>query len=286
MDYEKLKEYGQSIKLTDEAKAEITANCKAVQREKRGGIMLTAAAKRTAAVLAAAAVIIAGIACVKYLKQPAPNIDNTEKTSTVINSAESSTAPSPTETATKSYADNSGEGGGILGLNKYRVRYYTLPAPFVDLVGEEECYQWRLNQPYPNDTNVMLMVNFIKDFDISREEFDKANLEFARRIKELLDGVPVINPLDYANQEDDEVYNADILYTFDNELINEYYLSHDYPFLYKHEYKEALEAGTYETRTTDWVDVEQMEAEINAKYGAPEVTETATAIPEETEITE
>lgn len=190
------------------------------------------------------------------------------------------------QTPNQELTEQAGVGGGVLELNKYRVRYYTLPAPFVDLVGEEECYQWRLNQPYPNDTNVMMMVNFVQDFNISREDFDKANLEFARRIKELLDGVPVMNPQDYANQEDDEIYNADIIYTFDNELINEYYLSHDYPYLYVDEYEEAVANGTYQTQTTDWVDIEQMEAEINAKYGAPEVTETVTTIPEETQVTE
>lgn len=258
MDYEKLKEYGQSIKLTDEAKAEITANCKAVQSEKRGGIMLTAAAKRTAAVLAAAAVIIAGIACVKYLKQPAPKIDNAETLSTVGSSAENSTAPSSTEIITQTEQVETTEndiGGGFIGLRKYRVRYYDIPYPFVSLIGKEAYLEWREVQPDPDVSNVMMMVNFVRDFNISREDFDRANNESAWRIKNLLDGVPVMNPQDYANQEDDEVYNADIVYTFDNELINEYYLTPDYPFLYMQEYEEAVENGTYETRTTDFVEV-------------------------------
>lgn len=79
-----------------------------------------------------------------------------------------------------------------------------------------------------------------------------------------------MNPQDFANQEIYEVYNGDIIYTFDDEIINNYYLSHDYPFCYASEYEEAVANGTYETRTTDWIDVDQMEAEINAKYGAQE----------------
>ncbi|MBO5229911.1 MAG: hypothetical protein J6B52_00670 [Clostridia bacterium] len=291
MDYEKLKEYGQSIKLTDEAKAEITANCKAVQREKRGGIMLTAAAKRTAAVLAAAAVIIAGLSCVKYLKQPAPNIDNTEKTSTVINSAESSTAPSPTETATKSSNVETTEndiGGGELLPRKYRNNYYSIPASFIKIVGRAGFEEWEdayLEENYPDYSNEMVMVAYVKEFNISKEDFERANLNYAKFIEEHYSHI-CLDPQDYADQEMQEIYNTDIIYTFNNEIINEYYLGIDYPFLNEYQYEEALEAGTYETRTTDWVDVEQMEAEINAKYGAPEVTETATAIPEETETPE
>ncbi|MBQ2973508.1 MAG: hypothetical protein IJE19_04060, partial [Clostridia bacterium] len=85
-----------------------------------------------------------------------------------------------------------------------------------------------------------------------------------------------------------EIYNADIIYTFDDEIINEYYLTPDYPYCAEFEYKNALEAGVYQTRTTDWVDIEQMEADIIAKYGEAEivteepVTETKSASTTET----
>lgn len=305
MDYEKLKEYGQSIKLTDEAKAEITANCKAVQSEKRGGIMLTAAAKRTAAVLAAAAVIIAGIACVKYLKQPAPKIDNTEKTSTVINSAENSTAPSPTETQQKTNASTSTEestkftkqnnlslsediGGTDITTRKYRVRYYSVPYQFALLVGLDTFWEWdeQFDSEVYAGNDQMVIKEFVQYFNISREDFDRANLEFAKVVISGFGGQPIMNPQDYTNQEIHEIYNADIIYTFDDEIINEYYLSKGYLFDIQTDYENAVANGTYETRTTDWVDIEQMEAEINAKYGVPEVTETTTAKPEETETPE
>ncbi|MBO5229909.1 MAG: hypothetical protein J6B52_00660 [Clostridia bacterium] len=146
-------------------------------------------------------------------------------------------------------------GDGIIKVKHYRHRYYDIPYPFVSLIGKEAYLEWREVQPDPDVSNVMMMVNFVRDFNISREDFDRANNESAWRIKNLLDGVPVMNPQDYANQEDDEVYNADIVYTFDNELINEYYLTPDYPFLYMQEYEEAVENGTYETRTTDFVEV-------------------------------
>ena len=83
-------------------------------------------------------------------------------------------------------------------------------------------------------------------------------------------GQPIMNPQDFANQEIYEVYNADIIYTFDNEIINEYYLTPDYPYCADFEYEAAVERGEYKSQTEEWVDVDQMEAEINAKYGTQE----------------
>lgn len=173
------------------------------------------------------------------------------------------------------YVDNN-QGGAVIEARKYRVRYYSIPGPFADLVGRDICREWELKYTY----NVglpesMLMVNFVKTFNISKEDFEKANLQLAKALGK--NNKLMMNPLDYTNQEIYEIFNADIIYTFDDEIINEYYLSHDYPFLYEHEYEEAVANGTYETRTTDWVDIEQMEAEIIAKYGEADIETTVTA---------
>ncbi len=191
-----------------------------------------------------------------------------------------------TKVSTEQYADNDGAGGGLLTVKKYRSRYYSIPSTFVDLVGRDVYYEWIYTVDHTDKAEKMLMPQFIQSFGITREQFDKANLEFARIIRDNLNGRPCINPKDYANQISDEIFNGDIVFTFDDEIINEYYLSPEYPYLYSFEFDEAVENGTYTAQTEEWVDVEQMEAEINAKYGAPEVTETTTAIPEETQVTE
>lgn len=190
-------------------------------------------------------------------------------------------------------------GGGTPTLTKYRSIYCDIPRPFVNLVDIYEYQTWYENiiKDDPNETNVMVMKLFIQDFNISREDFDRANLEWTKIIIKGFKGQPVMNPQDFANQEINEVYNADIIYTFDDEVINNYYLSHEYPYLYELEYEQAVANGEYVSQTTDWIDIEQMEAEIIAKYGEAEiVTEIATepaaaestqaAIPEETETTE
>lgn len=193
-----------------------------------------------------------------------------------------------TTVAKQEISNTSEQGGADLLPRKYRNNYYSIPASFIKIVGKSDYEEWEdiyLSENYPDYSNEMVMVAYVKEFNISKEDFERANLNYAKFIEEHYSHI-CLDPQDYADQEMQEIYNTDIIYTFDNEIINEYYLGIDYPFLNEYQYDEALEAGTYETRTTDWVDIEQMEAEINAKYGVPEVTETTTAIPEETEITE
>ena len=167
-------------------------------------------------------------------------------------------------------------GGGTPTLTKYRSIYSDVPRPFVNLVDIFEYQLWHeeIIKEDPNKTNIMIMKLFVQEFDISREDFDRANLEWAKIIIKGFKGKPIMDPQDFANQEINEVYNADIIYTFDDEIINEYYLSHEYPYLYELEFEQAVANGEYTPRTEVWIDVEEMEAEIIAKYGEAEnVTE-------------
>ena len=180
---------------------------------------------------------------------------------------------------------NNEEGGAEILPGKYRNNYYQIPAFFADIIDRNIFNAWEkeyyLNN-FPDNTNVMVMVDYIKEFNISKEDFERANLEYAKFIDELYSHI-CLNPQDYADQEMQEIYNTDIIYTFDNKIINDYYLGIDYPFLNEYQYEEAVANGTYETRTTEFIDIKQMEAEIIAKYGEAEiVTEAA----ETTEVAE
>ena len=171
------------------------------------------------------------------------------------------------------------QGGAELLPRKYRNNYYSIPSFFVSIVGKKSFEEWEdiyLAENYPDDSNEMVMVAYIKAFDIPKEEFDKANLEYARFIDEVYSHI-CLDPQDYADQEFQEIYNTDILYTFDNEIINEYYLGIDYPFLNEYQYEEAIAEGAYQTRTTEFITIEQMEAEIIAKYGEAEIVDETSA---------
>lgn len=174
-------------------------------------------------------------------------------------------------------------GGEIPTLTKYRSIYCDIPRPFANLVDLYEFEEWYdvVIENDPNKTEIMPMKLFVQEFNISREDFDRANLEWTKIIINGFDGVPMMNPQDFLNQETDEVYNAEIIYTFDDEIINSYYLSHEYPFVYVTDYENAVADGTYQTRTTDWIDIDQMEAEIIAKYGEAEIVTEITTTSEE-----
>ncbi len=146
------------------------------------------------------------------------------------------------------------EGGGTILPDKYRLCYYNVPYHFSILIDKEEFVKWQeeVYTVQPNDTNQMIIKRFVEDFNISREVFDETNHAMALKLSKEMEVVPVMNPQDYTNQEMWEVYNADIIYTFDDEIINAYYLSHPYPFLYESEYEDAVLAGTYRTQTTDF----------------------------------
>lgn len=206
-------------------------------------------------------------------------IEQKTETTTNIKADESLTSLTFSENESQNNEQDLDIGGSDLILHKYRQNYYTIPAPFGDIVDSEEFEKWYsdillLN---PNETNKMIIKEFVLFFDVPKESFERANLEWAKIVERDLHGKPVMNPQDFSNQETDEVYNVDIVYTLDDETINNYYLSHDYPYTFSDEYEEAVSNGTYQTRTTDWVDIEQMEAEIIAKYGEVEAaTETTT----------
>lgn len=172
-------------------------------------------------------------------------------------------------------ASSDGIGGASITTRKYRDRYYSVPYQFAVLVGLDTYWEW--DSQYGSEeyaaNDKMVIKEFVQHFNISREDFDKANLEFAKIVISGFGGVPVINPKDFANQEIHEIYNADIIFTFDDTIINEYYLSPDYPYLFSSEYDEAVEKGEYSSQTEVWVDIEQMEAEIIAKYGEAEQVE-------------
>lgn len=174
-------------------------------------------------------------------------------------------------------------GGGYIESGKYRQRYNNVPYDFVILVGEKEFDRW-YDEIYEFNPDKSQIVSFVQYFNISKEDFEKANLQMAKSFAEFN---PTMRPLDYENQQTYEIYNADIIYTFDDEIINEYYLTPDYPYCADFEYEAAVKRGEYTSQTEVWVDVDAMEAEIIAKYGEAEIiTETTTIIPEETEMTE
>ena len=104
---------------------------------------------------------------------------------------------------------------------KYRIAYYQIWGEFTELLSEEEYqdYMEWVDQKAKKDgygefQNEMLLVSFIKRYKIPREEFNQAVEKYIANSK--------ASACDLSS-EAYEVPNGDIIYTFDNEVINRYY---------------------------------------------------------------
>jgi len=95
----------------------------------------------------------------------------------------------------------------------YRLIYYRIPGVIGDLVPEDKHTAWAQQNFWgKTEFTEMPLVAFVKHFDISREAFETAIAELA-----------IHNAMNGNNDEEFEVPNADVIYSFDNEIINRYY---------------------------------------------------------------
>jgi len=108
--------------------------------------------------------------------------------------------------------------GNDIGMEvgQFRPLFYTLPGPFADLIGRDEYLEWILSRCPEERDNENVAVSFIRHFNISREAFAKAN----EQLRQNWESVGA-SPLDSSAYE---IYPVDLIFTFDNELINEYFL--------------------------------------------------------------
>jgi len=117
-------------------------------------------------------------------------------------------------------------GGDWDDLGAYRPIYYVMGKPFLDIVGRDAYFEWDLSRSNEDIENECVAVTFIKEFDVSKEDFAKANEEL-RQIWLSTGSSPEIS-------SSYEVYPVDLIYTFDNDAINEYFLWENSPIQADH----------------------------------------------------
>jgi hypothetical protein len=146
------------------------------------------------------------------------NYPSNTKTTTVVATTETTTKPLPTGLeyvpGSIPLLDNDYYGYGV--YRPYRLLYYTIPDYICDLVSSDDFNEWAAQHFWggekPDKRHEMGMALFVKYFNIPREDFDKA--------------VAIGNSVysEYINSSEEyEVPNSDVIYTFDNEIINKYY---------------------------------------------------------------
>jgi hypothetical protein len=100
----------------------------------------------------------------------------------------------------------------------FRIGYYRLQGTIADMISEEERNKfWEdRNQKFPYGVEVdsCCVKDFVKYFNIQKNDFEM-------RIRKLLFAEQYLN--NDIRREENELPNPDIIYTFDDDIINEYY---------------------------------------------------------------
>ena len=167
--------------------------------------------------------------------EPYVSSEQTENTSSensdIAELTDTQTTANSTEITTLLAEPVGGSDDDYFGIRKYKYRYnyYRITAPFVEIVGDEAYDKWINSNPAfsSKDLDEMLMVSYIKHFNITREQFDEANRNreiFFEENNMTMLTYPFENNGEYSYEDEAyEIYNADIIFTFDNDIINEYY---------------------------------------------------------------
>ena len=121
------------------------------------------------------------------------------------------------------YVLDNGYGGDYFDMHRFRPLFYNLPAPFADLVGRDVYHAWLLSRCAEERENENVAVSFIRYFNISRSDFERANEE----LRQIWSGIGA-SPEDSASFE---LYPVELIFTFDNDRINEFFRWENSPII-------------------------------------------------------
>ncbi len=107
----------------------------------------------------------------------------------------------------------------VFECNGFRSIYSVVPSQFAWLVDAEEYRKW---EKTVKASDGMAIVQFVEHFKITKEAFDSANQAYAAYIDSIIGGALSGKP-ENSGDEKREIFNADIIYSFDREKIDEYY---------------------------------------------------------------
>lgn len=224
-EFDKLKEAAEEIKLDDLQKQKILEACKGKKRRK---INYTALAAAAAMLVITVAVFSPGF----LLKAGAP-ADMAENAAAVEdmfvadkdyglfsdNSAQLNNSPN-SENGDSKYTYTAAEYTQVIfDADGFRRIYSVIPQTFIKLVDYSEFIEW--SETAVSD-NGMAIVQFVEHFGISKEAFEESNRQYAKHINSFYGTLPLYRT-PFEEHEAYEIFNTELIYSFDRESIDEYY---------------------------------------------------------------
>ncbi len=224
-DFDKLREAAEEIKLGDLQKQKILEVCKG---KKRRRINYPALAAVAACLVITVAVFSPGF----YLKAgaPADMAENEAAAEDFILADQESPfySEQKAESGNLSGSGDLKDAGGyvaeewgriVFDAEGFRNIYSVIPQSFIGLVDYGEYEEWSKTVVGGNG---MAIVQFVEHFEISKEAFDEANREYARSINSIYGVLPLyFTP--FEEHESYEIFNTELIYSFDRDAIDEYY---------------------------------------------------------------
>ncbi len=205
MDFDKIKPAVEEIELSEKQKEDIINACK--KKKKRFNYKPLAA---TAAILIVTLAFYAANGTLFGAKEADMELNfaaNESLADSVCDDEKAGSAAGNFYCYSSSYS-----------LNGFRPAYYAIPSAFSSLVNGEEFGIWRNSVSAENG---MLIAQFVEYFKISKEDFEKANSVYAAELEALYGEAPTVSP--ERGSEHLEIFNSDIVYSFDRTVIDGYY---------------------------------------------------------------
>lgn len=224
-DFDKLREAAEEIKLDDLQKQKILEACKGKKRRKINYAALAA----VAAVLVVTVVLFSPGFLMKA-GAPADSAEN-EAAAEDFYFADEDIKNYSADVYSQSANSSVGENGKFtytvdectsvifFDADGFRSIYSRIPQHFINLVGYEDFLAWSASAVSDDG---MAIVQFVEHFGISKEDFDNANREYAKHIYEIYGTAPLYRTSDKTH-ESYEIFNTDLIYSFDREATDEYY---------------------------------------------------------------